>query len=275
MANILERIVAFKKKEVENFKKELKQDVLVQRTDILKMSQIAPMSQIINKSTTGIIAEFIRKSPSTGWINKDANPSVIPISYERNGASALSIVTDSYYFGGSNIHIRNAKLSKVSIPILYKDIIVDEYQIYQAKLYGASAILLIASCLTKEECQTFIDKAHELQMEVLLEMHTEAETEYAELRPDMCGINNKDLESSEIDVNKSFEFFARLPVDSIKVSESGLYDPNTVKQLKALGYSGFLIGEQFMRQPDPGLALNVFISQLWTPTGPLPGSPTP
>ena len=177
MADILEKIVAFKKQEVENYKKELKLDTLVERTEILEGSQMAPMSQILKKSTTGIIAEFKRKSPSKGWINKDANPSIIPISYERNGASALSILTDSYFFGGSSVHIRSAKLSKVSIPILYKNFIIDEYQIYQAKLFGASAILLIAACLTKEECLNFINKAHELEMGVLLEMHTEAETE--------------------------------------------------------------------------------------------------
>lgn len=262
MADILEEIVAYKKKEVEDYKKELKLDLLIQRTDILNTASIAPMSQILKKSTTGIIAEFKRKSPSKGWINKDANPSVIPISYERYGASALSILTDSYYFGGSNIHIRNAKLSKVSIPILYKNFIIDEYQIYQAKLYGASAILLIAACLTKEQCKAFIDKAHELQLEVLLEMHTEEETEYAELGPDMCGINNRNLGSFETDVNNSIQLFSRLPFDSVKVSESGLSDPETVKQLKAMGYNGFLMGEAFMRQPDPGLALNAFISML-------------
>ena len=262
MADILEKIVAFKKQEVENYKKELKLDTLVERTEILEGSQMAPMSQILKKSTTGIIAEFKRKSPSKGWINKDANPSIIPISYERNGASALSILTDSYFFGGSSVHIRSAKLSKVSIPILYKNFIIDEYQIYQAKLFGASAILLIASCLTKEKCLNFINKAHDLQMEVLLEMHTEAETEYAELGPDMCGINNRNLGSFETDVTKSYDLFGRLPQDSVKVSESGLSDPETVKQLKALGYNGFLMGEAFMSQPDPGLALNSFIAQL-------------
>lgn len=262
MADILEEIVAHKRKEVEDFKKELKQDILVQRTEILNTTPMAPMSQILKKSTTGIIAEFKRKSPSKGWINKDANPSIIPISYERNGASALSILTDTDYFGGSNIHIRNAKLSKVSIPILYKNFIIDEYQIYQAKLYGASAILLIAACLTKEECRRFIDKAHELQLEVLLEMHSEAETEYAELGPDMCGVNNRNLGSFVTDVSKSYELFARLPFDSVKVSESGLSDPETVKQLRALGYHGFLMGEAFMKEPNPGLALNAFIAQL-------------
>lgn len=262
MADILEKIVAFKKQEVENYKKELKLDTLVERTEILEGSQMAPMSQILKKSTTGIIAEFKRKSPSKGWINKDANPSIIPISYERNDASALSILTDSYFFGGTNVDIRSAKLSKVSIPILYKNFIIDEYQIYQAKLFGASAILLIAACLTKEECLNFINKAHELELEVLLEMHTEAETEYAELGPDMCGINNRNLGSFETDVNNSYELFGRLPQDSVKVSESGLSDPDTVKQLKALGYHGFLMGEAFMSQPDPGLALNAFIAQL-------------
>ena len=262
MQDILSEIVANKHIEVERFKAALSEREIHRRVEPLLDFSVASMSQALATSDSGIIAEFKRKSPSKGWINKNANPSVIPISYERYGASALSILTDSYYFGGSNIHIRNAKLSKVSIPILYKNFIIDEYQIYQAKLYGASAILLIAACLTKEQCKAFIDKAHELQLEVLLEMHTEEETEYAELGPDMCGINNRNLGSFETDVNNSIQLFSRLPFDSVKVSESGLSDPETVKQLKAMGYNGFLMGEAFMRQPDPGLALNAFISML-------------
>ena len=262
MKDVLDEIVAHKRVEVEGFKQQLPPSHIYKLVEeVIDIAQPSMREALMN-SSSGIIAEFKRKSPSKGWINKDANPSIIPISYERNGASALSILTDSYYFGGSNVHIRSAKLSKVSIPILYKNFIIDEYQIYQAKLYGASAILLIASCLTKEECQKFINKAHELQLEVLLEMHTEAETEYAELGPDMCGINNRNLGSFETDVTKSFDLIGRLPADSVKVSESGLSDPNTVKQLRAAGYNGFLIGETFMRQPNPGLALNAFISQI-------------
>ena len=262
MADILEEIVAYKKNEVEQFKKELHQIYLEGRVEILQNALIPSMKNALMKSDTGIIAEFKRKSPSKGWINEAATADKVPISYQENGAAAISILTDSHFFGGSNVYVRTAIASKVRIPVLYKNFIIDEYQIYQAKLFGASAILLIASCLTKEECLNFINKAHDLQMEVLLEMHTEAETEYAELGPDMCGINNRNLGSFETDVTKSYDLFGRLPQDSVKVSESGLSDPETVRQLKALGYNGFLMGEAFMSQPDPGLALNAFIAQL-------------
>ena len=204
MADILEEIVAYKKQEVEQFKKELSQVFLESRVEILKKAYVVSMSKALNQSDTGIIAEFKRKSPSKGWINQEASASIIPHSYEKNGATALSSLTDSKFFGGSTTHVRSARLSKVSIPILYKNFIIDEYQIYQARVAGASAILLIAACLTKEQCRQYIDKAHELGMEVLLEMHSEADTEYAELEPDMYGINNRNLGSFETDVNNSF-----------------------------------------------------------------------
>lgn len=262
MADILETIVAYKKQEVEQFKKELSQVFLESRVEILKKAYVVSMSKALNQSDTGIIAEFKRKSPSKGWINQGASASIIPHSYEKNGATALSILTDSKFFGGSTTHVRSARLSKVSIPILYKNFIIDEYQIYQARVAGASAILLIAACLTKEQCRQYIDKAHELGMEVLLEMHSEADTEYAELEPDMYGINNRNLGSFETDVNNSFQLISRLPAEGVKVSESGISSPEIVSQLRSIGYRGFLIGENFMKEPDPGLALANFIAQI-------------
>lgn len=262
MADILETIVAYKKQEVEQFKKELSQVFLESRVEILKKAYVVSMSKALNQSDTGIIAEFKRKSPSKGWINQWASASIIPHSYEKNGATALSILTDSKFFGGSTTHVRSARLSKVSIPILYKNFIIDEYQIYQARVAGASAILLIAACLTKEQCRQYIDKAHELGMEVLLEMHSEADTEYAELEPDMYGINNRNLGSFETDVNNSFQLISRLPAEGVKVSESGISSPEIVSQLRSIGYRGFLIGENFMKEPDPGLALANFIAQI-------------
>ena len=213
-------------------------------------------------SDSGIISEFKRKSPSKGWINEAATADKVPISYQANGAAAISILTDSHYFGGSNVYVRTAIASKVRIPILYKNFIIDEYQIYQAKICGASAILLIAACLTKEQCRQFITKAHELELEVLLEMHNEEETEYAELEPDMYGINNRNLGTFETDVNNSFQLIERLPAEGVKVSESGISDPDTIRQLRACGYKGFLIGETFMKEADPGLALKNFIAQI-------------
>lgn len=262
MADILEEIVAYKKNEVEQFKKELHQIYLEGRVEILKNALIPSMKNALMKSDTGIIAEFKRKSPSKGWINEAATADKVPISYQENGAAAISILTDSHYFGGSNVYVRTAIASKVRIPILYKNFIVDEYQIYQAKICGASAILLIAACLTKEQCRQFIAKAHELELEVLLEMHNEEETEYAELEPDMYGINNRNLGTFETDVNNSFQLIERLPAEGVKVSESGISDPDTIRQLRACGYKGFLIGETFMKEADPGLALKNFIAQI-------------
>lgn len=262
MADILEEIVAYKKNEVEQFKKELHQIYLEGRVEILKNALIPSMKNALMKSETGIIAEFKRKSPSKGWINEAATADKVPISYQENGAAAISILTDSHYFGGSNVYVRTAIASKVRIPILYKNFIIDEYQIYQAKICGASAILLIAACLTKEQCRQFIAKAHELELEVLLEMHNEEETEYAELEPDLYGINNRNLGTFETDVNNSFQLIERLPAEGVKVSESGISDPDTIRQLRACGYKGFLIGETFMKEADPGLALKNFIAQI-------------
>ena len=262
MRDILDEIVAYKLKEVEKFKKELSQVYLESRVEIIRKSEVASMSLAVRNSTTGIIAEVKRKSPSKGWIAQTAIPEKVAYSYQNNGATALSILTDSEYFGGSNAHVRLARQEKVYLPILYKNFIIDEYQIYQAKVCGASAILLIAACLTKEQCAAFIQKAHELKLEVLLEMHSEEETEYAELGPDMCGINNRNLGTFDTDVNNSFNLIEHLPADAVKVSESGISDVETIRRLKEVGYHGFLIGETFMKEPDPGLALQQFVSKL-------------
>ena len=260
MADILEQIVAHKRQEVERFKQELSQIYLESRAEIQKGNKVPSMAAALKESTTGIIAEFKRRSPSKGWINKDALPEVVPLSYQENGAAALSILTDSNFFGGSNSYILTAQRAGIRLPVLYKNFIIDEYQIYQAKVSNASAILLIAACLTKEQCKAFIDKAHSLKLEVLLEMHTEEETEYASLGPDMCGINNRNLGTFETDLNNSFNLIERLPYDVVKVSESGIRQPSDVRRLREAGFNGFLIGESFMRSEDPGHALQSFIS---------------
>ena len=249
MGDILEEIVAYKQKEVEKFKKELSQVFLESRVEILSRSEMVSMKLALKNSTSGIIAEFKRKSPSKGWIARNASPEKTAYSYQQNGATAVSILTDSEFFGGSNAHIRLARQEKVYIPILYKNFIIDEYQLYQAKVCGASAVLLIAACLSKDQCRNLINKAHQLNLEVLLEMHTD-------------GINNRNLGTFITDVNNSLNLIERLPAEAVKVSESGISDIDTIRQLKAVGYQGFLIGETFMKEPEPGLALNQFISQL-------------
>lgn len=213
-------------------------------------------------SPTGIIAEFKRRSPSKGWIKEEGRADIIPLAYQNAGAAALSILTDKYYFGGHDSFILTARASGVTLPILYKNFIIDEFQLYEAALCGASAVLLIAACLTKANCATLIQKAHSLGLEVLLEMHSEKELEYAELQPDLCGINNRNLGSFKTEVENSFRLAELLPSDAIKVSESGISNPETVKSLRQAGFRGFLIGENFMKTPDPGHSLAEFIMQL-------------
>lgn len=213
-------------------------------------------------SPTGIIAEFKRRSPSKGWIKEEGRADIIPLAYQNAGAAALSILTDKYYFGGHDSFILTARASGVTLPILYKNFIIDEFQLYEAALCGASAVLLIAACLTKANCATLIQKAHSLGLEVLLEMHSEQELEYAELQPDLCGINNRNLGSFKTKVENSFRLAELLPSDAIKVSESGISNPETVKSLRQAGFRGFLIGENFMKTPDPGHSLAEFIMQL-------------
>lgn len=220
------------------------------------------MKQALLASQSGIIAEFKRRSPSKGWIKEDGRADIIPLSYQQNGAAALSILTDEHYFGGCDDFIRQARRSGVTLPILYKNFVIDEIQLYQAALCGASAVLLIAACLTKQRCSELIERAHSLGLEVLLEMHSEPELEYADLGPDMCGINNRNLGSFVTDVENSFRLASKLPADAVKVSESGISDPDTVSALRQAGFRGFLIGENFMKTPDPGLSLAGFIKSI-------------
>ena len=245
MQDILEQIIATKREELERMR-----------------AKKPSLREALLRSDTGIIAEFKRRSPSKGWIKEEGRADVIPLSYQQNGAAALSILTDEHYFGGHDDFIRQARKSGVTLPILYKNFVIDEAQLYAAALCGASAVLLIAACLSKAACKQLLDKAHELGLEVLLEMHAESELEYAELEPDLCGINNRNLGSFVTDVENSFRLAELLPKDAVKVSESGISNPDTVKALRQAGFNGFLIGENFMKTADPGQALNDFISQI-------------
>ena len=245
MQDILQEIIAHKREEVAAL-----------------YAKKPSLREALLQSDTGIIAEFKRRSPSKGWIKEDGRADIIPLSYQQNGAAALSILTDEHFFGGHDDFIRQARQSGVTLPILYKNFVIDEAQLYAAALCGASAVLLIAACLSKQACAALMNKAHELGLEVLLEMHSEAELEYAELGPDLCGINNRNLGSFVTDVDNSFRLAERLPKDAVKVSESGISDPATVRALRQAGFRGFLIGETFMKTSDPGQALHNFINQL-------------
>ena len=255
MQDILQEIIAHKQQELGQ----------------LKAKKPSLKDALLN-SESGIIAEFKRRSPSKGWIKEEGRADIIPLSYQQNGAAALSILTDEHYFGGSDDFIRIARQSGVTLPVLYKNFVIDEAQLYAAALCGASAVLLIAACLTKERCKQLLHLAHELGLEVLLEMHAEKELEYAELQPDLYGINNRNLGSFVTDVENSFRLAEKLRAatassDSsaggpVLVSESGISNPDTVRALREAGFRGFLMGEHFMKTPDPGQALNDFIAQL-------------
>ena len=245
MQDILEQIIATKHEELERMR-----------------AKKPSLRQALLDSETGIIAEFKRRSPSKGWIKEEGLASEIPLSYQQNGAAALSILTDKKYFGGHDRFIMEARQSGVTLPVLYKNFVIDEFQLYEAALCGASAVLLIAACLPKENLRTLMAKAHELGLEVLLEMHSEEELEYCELEPDVYGINNRNLGSFVTDVENSFRLAELLPKDAVKVSESGISKPETIRQLRQAGFRGFLIGETFMREANPGLALKDFIERI-------------
>lgn len=243
--DILEEIIAHKQQELEH----------------MRQKKVSLREALLN-SPTGIIAEFKRRSPSKGWIKKKGKACEIPLSYQQNGAAALSILTDKHYFGGHDRFIMEARQAGVTIPVLYKNFVIDEMQLFEALICGASAVLLIAACLTKEKLRTLLTKAHELGLEVLLEMHDERELEYAELNPDLCGINNRHLGSFITDVETSYRLAEKLPREAVKVSESGISNPQTVRELREAGFRGFLIGEAFMREPQPGQALKDFIAKI-------------
>ena len=261
--DILDEITTYKRLEVAALKRDMPLAVLQSRVEpLLNGSKQPSMAAALLASSSGIIAEFKRKSPSKGWIKEEGDATVIPLGYQRNGAASLSILADGKYFGGSPEFVRKARESGVTLPILYKEFVVDEYQLYLARLCGASAVLLIAAELSKEECRRLIGIAHAIGLEVLLEMHAERELEYAGLEPDMCGINNRNLGTFVTDVENSFRLAEKLPAGAIKVSESGISTPGTLIALRQCGFRGFLVGECFMKEPDPGAALGEFIARL-------------
>lgn len=262
MENILDKIIANKRIEVERHKTEKDIDTLILQIEKIDYRpEKGKFKNALTNSATGIIAEFKRRSPSRDWIFKNAKIEDVIPPYSANGASAISVLTDLDFFGGTLTDLQQAK-ALTATPLLRKDFMVDEYQIYQAALYGASAILLIASALTIEQTKTLGKKAHELGMDVLLEIHNEAELKHINEYVDVVGINNRNLATFVTDVQISFELGGKIPNDFLKISESGISDPQTVINLRQAGFRGFLMGENFMKTNDPGKALDAFIKQL-------------
>ena len=259
MKDILSEIIANKRFEVDLQKQAISIEQL--QEGISEAPVIRSMKQALASSKSGVIAEFKRRSPSKGWIKQDARPEEIVLSYATAGASALSILTDEKFFGGSLKDIRIAR-PLVEIPILRKDFIIDEYQLYQAKIVGADAVLLIAAALEQERCNELTEKAHSLGLEVLLEIHSPEELSYINEKVDMVGINNRNLGTFFTDVENSFRLAGQLPQDAVLVSESGISDPEIVKRLRTAGFRGFLIGETFMKTEQPGETLQNFLQAI-------------
>lgn len=259
MNDILSEIIANKRFEVDLQKQAISIGQL--REGIEGIPPSRSMKRALASSDSGIIAEFKRRSPSKGWIKQEACPEEIVPSYVEAGASALSILTDEKFFGGNLKDIRTAR-PLVNIPILRKDFIIDEYQLYQAKIVGADAVLLIAAALEQEKCLELAEKAHKLGLEVLLEIHSVEELPYINKDIDMIGINNRNLGTFFTDVENSFRLAGLLPKDTVLVSESGISDPEVVKRLRAAGFKGFLIGETFMKTPQPGETLKNFLQAI-------------
>jgi indole-3-glycerol phosphate synthase len=216
------------------------------------------------ESSTGIIAEFKRRSPSKGFIREDADAGSIVGGYSGNGAAAVSVLTDRDYFAGKPADLKQAR-KVTNIPLLRKDFIIDPYQICEARIWGADAILLIAAALTPGQCRELAAFAVSVGLEVLLELHNEAELDYVNDNIHVVGINNRDLTTFETNTDVSKRLAALLPRNIVRISESGISSPGTVKDLRKSGFSGFLMGENFMKQPDPAGALGAFIRQLEEP----------
>ncbi len=257
--DILSEIIANKRFEIDFQKQSISLEQLQESVDLTLPTR--SMKQALSNSTTGIIAEFKRRSPSKGWINESAAPEVVIPQYEKAGASALSILTDEKFFGGTMRDIRTAR-PLTHLPIIRKDFIVDSYQLYQARIIGADAVLLIAAALEVNKCRELAAQAHELGLEVLLEIHHEEELKYINKDIDMVGVNNRNLGTFHTDTANSFRLAELLPEDKVLVSESGISQPETVQKLRLAGFSGFLMGETFMKNENPGNALKEFITSL-------------
>lgn len=258
--SILDKIITHKKKDVQERKtlfpvKELEKSIY------FKTPSASLKKALLNDEKAGIIAEFKRKSPSKGLINMDAIVEQTTAGYANAGASALSILTDTEFFGGRNEDIISARKQN-NIPILRKDFIVDEYQIIEAKSIGADVILLLANVLSANEIKQFATVAKWLGLEVLLEIRDKSELKSVNVLVDCIGVNNRNLKDFKVNVDQSFELAELIPKDFIKVSESGIDSAKTIHELKKVGFNGFLIGETFMKEKNPETACANLIKEI-------------
>lgn len=253
--NILDQIIERKKQEVKDSKLNIPLHKL-KDSEFYARKSFSLTESLKNKS--GIIAEFKRQSPSKGIINDRVQPLEVASAYENFGASGISILTDRDFFGGSSDDMLNVR-KHINIPILRKDFMVDEYQFYEAKSIGADAVLLIAACLSPAQVTEFTELAHDLDLEVLLEIHTEEELKHFANSIDLVGINNRNLKDFKVDLQHSVLLKDQLPKEVLSVAESGIYHIDDFKYLKEKGFDGFLMGEYFMKNENPGVKFGEFV----------------
>ena len=257
--NILDKIIANKRKEIEQAK-QFCSIAQLERTKYFSRDTISLKQSLKNSTKPGIIAEFKRKSPSKGIINDYVKVKEVTKGYCEAGAAGLSVLTDEMFFGGKAEDLHQARIN--NIPILRKDFMVDEYQIFEAKAWGADVILLIAEALTKEEVLTLAKLAKSINLDVLMEIHSE--DQLAKMNPylDIVGVNNRNLKTFEVSIQTSIDLFTKIPDDFVKISESGISSVENIKTLYEIGFKGFLIGENFMKTEVPGIACKSFINKL-------------
>ncbi|MDQ2718618.1 MAG: indole-3-glycerol phosphate synthase TrpC [Bacteroidota bacterium] len=257
--NILETIIAKKKIEVVQRRSD-KSITELKKTPLFKKKTLSFRDFLLRKDKTGIVAEFKRQSPSKGIINNTSTVAEVTTEYVKYGASAISILTDEEFFGGSLNDLLEATVHEV--PILRKEFIINEYQLIESKAYGADIILLIAACLSKEEVKGLSKFAKNIGLNVLLEIHNEQELEHICDAVDVIGINNRDLKSFKVDISHSIDLGNKIPANKLKISESGIDQVKTIRLLKQHGFSGFLMGEKFMKEQNPGNAFQNFVKKL-------------
>lgn len=248
--DILSQIADYKKQEVEERKTETPIDQL-QEKPFFNRKPRSLQASIIEPTKNGIIAEFKRKSPSAGAINVNADVKSVTTGYAKSGVSGLSVLTDEPSFGG---HLEDLYFARQynQIPILRKDFMLDEYQVYEAKAFGADAILLIAAMIDRHRCERLAAVAHQLGLEVLLEVHNQSEIDsHAGEYADIIGVNSRDLKSFSTDLSHAEKLFNQLPKSQVKIAESGIQQPEDAANFKKMGFDGFLIGSHFMQKNQP------------------------
>lgn len=260
MKDVLEEIIASKRPEVAELRTRAR-NLYADAEKAIDLRPTLDMAAALRASDSGIIAEFKRKSPSKGWINQHSDPLQVAPAYARAGAAALSILTDGPYFGGSTEFLKEVR-PLVTIPLLRKEFIIDEIQLFEARGAGADAVLLIAAALTPDRVRELARQARQLGLQVLLEVHSERELAHVCEHVDMVGVNNRNLGTFHTDIQNSFRLVESLPPEFTPVSESGLALPATVAELRRAGFRGFLIGETFMKTADPAQTLKEFISAI-------------